>query len=320
VNRSLGVVMDPIEAITPYKDTTLALLLEAQQRGWDLYYMALPDLGLTNGVAAARARALSVRDDPANHYHLGEARPIELADLDAVLMRKDPPVDSAYIYATHILEAAERAGTVVANRPAGLRDAQEKLFTAHFPQCCVATRVSADPAALRAFVREQGAAALKPLDGMGGESVFVIRDGDPNTSVILETLTGGGRRYAMAQRYITQISSGDKRILIIDGEPVSYALARIPAEGETRGNLAAGGQGHAVELTARDRWISQQVIPELTRRGLWFAGLDVIGDYLTEINFTSPTCVRELTQATGIAIAGRLLDGLEARVAARAER
>jgi glutathione synthase len=311
--------MDPIGAITPYKDTTLALLLEAQRRGWDLYYMEMLDLGLANGVAMARTRSLAVRDDPADYYRLGEPTTIELGALDGILMRKDPPVDSAYIYATHILEAAERAGTVVANRPAGLRDAQEKLFTAHFPQCCAETRVSADTATLRRFVQQQGAAALKPLDGMGGESVFVIRDGDPNTSVMLETLTARGRRYAMAQRYISQISAGDKRILIIDGEPVPYALARVPAQGETRGNLAAGGAGHAVELTDRDRWISQQVIPELSRRGLWFAGLDVIGDFLTEVNFTSPTCVRELTQATNIAIPGRILDGLEARMAAPAE-
>jgi glutathione synthase len=226
-------------------------------------------------------------------------------------------VDNTYIYATHILEAAERAGVIVANRPAGLRDGQEKLFTAHFPDCCAASRISMDPTALRQFVREQGAAVLKPLDGMGGESVFAVRDGDPNTSVIIETLTARGRRYAMAQRYLPEISAGDKRILVIDGEPVPYALARVPAAGETRGNLAAGGRGHAVALTDHDRWIADQIAPALMARGLWFAGLDVIGDHLTEVNFTSPTCLRELEKETGEAIAERVIASIEGRVAGR---
>lgn len=310
---TLGVVMDPLDTITPYKDTSLALLLAAQHRGWQLYYMELADLGLVDGRPLARARPLTVHDDDADWYRLGEAQARELTSLDAVLMRKDPPVDSSYIYATHILEAAERGGTVVANRPRGLRDAQEKLFTAHFPACCAPTRVSMDPSALRQFVRDNEAAVLKPLDGMGGESVFVVRDGDPNASVMIETLTARGRRYAMAQRYLPAISEGDKRILVIDGEPAPYALARVPAAGETRGNLAAGGRGHAVALTDNDRWIANQVAPALMARGLWFAGLDVIGDHLTEVNFTSPTCLRELEKATGEGIAERVIAGLEAR-------
>lgn len=311
--------MDPIASITPDKDTSLALLLAAQARGWRIYYMELPDLDLVDGRPIARARRISVSDDPQHYYRLGDASPIELGELDAILMRKDPPVDSNYIYATHILEAAERVGTVVANRPTGLRDAQEKLFTAHFPDCCVASRVSADPAALRHFIQEQGAAVLKPLDGMGGESVFVIRAGDANTSVILETLTARGRRYAMAQRYLPEIAAGDKRILMVDGEPFDCALARVPADGETRGNLAAGGEGHAVALSDRDRWLCERIAPGLMQRGLWFAGLDVIGDYVTEINFTSPTCVRELERATGTPIAQRIIAGIETRTSAAAD-
>jgi len=314
MSRSLGVVMDPITDIQPRKDTTLALLLEAQRRGWHLSYMTLTDLGLTDGQPTARQRPLEVRDDPEDWYRLGDASESPLDHCDAVLMRKDPPVDSAYLYATHLLEAAERSGTVVANRPSGLRDAQEKLFTAHFPQCCPATLVSADPQALRSFIEARGTAVLKPLDGMGGESVFVVQHGDPNTSVIIETLTARGCRHVMAQQYLAEVAAGDKRIVMINGEPVDYALARVPADGETRGNLAAGGQGHAVALTERERWLCGCVAPALAARGLWFAGLDVIGGYLTEINFTSPTCVRELEKATELPIAERIIDDIEARL------
>lgn len=319
MHGTLGVVMDPISSINPDKDTSLALLLAAQERGWQIYYMELPDLGLADGRAVGKVRPITVTDDAQDCYRLGAADSIELGELDGILMRKDPPVDSNYIYATHILEAAERTGTVVANRPTGLRDAQEKLFTAHFPDCSVASRVSADPAVLRHFIQEQGAAVVKPLDGMGGESVFVVRAGDANTSVILETLTGRGRRYAMAQRYLPEIAAGDKRILMIDGEPFDYALARVPADGETRGNLAAGGEGHAVLLSDRDRWLCERIAPALMARGLWFAGLDVIGDYVTEINFTSPTCVRELERATGAPIGQRIIAGLETRINAAAD-
>lgn len=314
MTRRLGVVMDPIERIKPYKDTTLAMLIEAERRGWSIDYMTLDDLALVNGEAWGRGCPLRVRDDNSDWFSLGEPREHSLAELDLLLMRKDPPVDSEYIYATHILEAAERAGVLVANRPLGLRDAQEKLFTAHFPACCAASRVDMRAGPLRAFIREHGAAVLKPLSGMGGDSIFVVRDGDPNTTVIIESLSARGTRYVMAQRYLPEISAGDKRILVIDGEPVPWALARIPAAGETRGNLAAGGRGEGVPLTDRDRWICEQVAPALRARGLWFAGLDVIGDYLTEINVTSPTCVRELDRIYGLNIAGELFDVLERRL------
>ncbi|HKJ94779.1 MAG TPA: glutathione synthase, partial [Gammaproteobacteria bacterium] len=255
----LGVVMDPIEQIKPYKDTTLALLLEAERRQWEIRYMELADLSLADGEAWGRTRPLHVRDDNHRWHELGEPERHPLSDLDIVLMRKDPPVDSEYLYATHILEAAERAGVLVANRPLALRDAQEKLFTAHFPQCCTATLVDMRAEPLREFIRQHGRAVLKPLHGMGGDSIFVLDEGDPNTTVIIETLTQRGTRYVMAQRYLPEIRDGDKRILVVDGEPVPYALARIPAAGETRGNIAAGGRGQGVALNERDRWICEQV-------------------------------------------------------------
>ncbi|MCC5856568.1 MAG: glutathione synthase [Ectothiorhodospiraceae bacterium] len=307
----VGVVMDPISGITPYKDTTLAMLLAAQKRNWELRYMELGDLHLRGGQAWGHQRSLTVRDDNSDWFSLGEEHLTPLADLDIILMRKDPPVDSQFLYATYLLERAEADGALVVNRPRALRDANEKLYTAHFAQCCAPTVVDADRDRLRAFIREQGKAVLKPLDGMGGRSIFVLEHGDPNTSVVIDTLTGDGGRYIMAQRYLPEISSGDKRILLIDGEPVEYALARIPQAGETRGNLAAGGRGEGVPLSGRDRWIVDQVAPTLRERGLWFVGLDVIGDYLTEINVTSPTCVRELDKIYGIDIASRLMSFLE---------
>ncbi|WP_440996460.1 glutathione synthase [Arhodomonas sp. SL1] len=313
----LGVVMDPIAHIKPYKDTTLAMLLEAQRRGWPIQYMELGDLSLRDGTARAHMRELRVRDDRHDWFTLGDGREAELAELDVILMRKDPPVDYEFTYATHILEAAEREGALVVNRPAALRDAQEKLFATHFPQCCAPTLVDMRAERIKAFIAEHGRAVLKPLHGMGGESVFVLNDGDPNTTVIIETLSGGGEHYVMAQRYLPEISAGDKRILVIDGEPVPYALARVPAAGETRGNIAAGGRGEGVELTERDRWIVEEVRPGLQARGITFAGLDVIGDYLTEINITSPTCVRELDHLYGMNIAGELFDGIAAELERR---
>lgn len=310
----LGVVMDPIHAIKPWKDTTLALLLEAQRRGWTLHYMETGDLALRDGQPLGRSRALSVRDDNDDWFELSDPAWAPLEELDVILMRSDPPVDTAYVYATHVLELAELAGVQVINRPVALRDCNEKLYTAQFPQCCAPTLVSADADQLRAFTAEQGHVVLKPLDAMGGASIFVVRDGDPNTSVILETLTGHGALQIMAQRYLPEIRSGDKRILMIGGEPLPWALARIPREGETRGNLAAGGRGVGVELTDRDRWICEQVAPELRRRGLDFVGLDVIGDYLTEINVTSPTCVRELDAIYETNISARLLDLVDSRL------
>jgi glutathione synthase len=310
----LGVVMDPIAGIKPHKDTTLAMLLEAQRRGYQLHYMELGDLAISNGRAYGSARPLTVTDDNARWFELGGRTAVPLDELDVVLMRKDPPFDSEYLYATQILSVAQAAGCLVLNDPQGLRDANEKLFAQHFPQCCAPTLVARDAAQLKAFVQEQGKAVLKPLHGMGGAGIFVVEQGNPNINVIIETLTELGNRYAMAQRYIPQIRDGDKRILVIDGEPVPYALARIPAEGETRGNLAAGGRGEGVELTERDRWIVQQVAPALLEWGLVFVGLDVIGDYLTEVNVTSPTCVRELDRIYGMNISARFFEAIERRL------
>ncbi len=309
----LGVVMDPIGEIKIAKDTTFALLLAAQSRGWILHYMEMGDLSLSDGVAHARTRLLTVNDDPAGWYSFGEVRSMPLAELDVVLMRKDPPFDMEYVFSTYLLEQAERGGALVVNRPASLRDANEKLFTAWFPQCCPPTLVTRRDGEIRAFLREHGDIVVKPLDGMGGTSIFRLRDGDPNTSVIIETMTRNEGRYVMAQRFIPEILKGDKRILLIDGEPVPYALARIPAPGETRGNLAAGGRGEGVALGERDRWICAQVGPVLRERGLLFVGLDVIGDYLTEVNVTSPTCLRELESIYGLDIKSDVLDAVVAR-------
>ncbi|HKS93375.1 MAG TPA: glutathione synthase [Gammaproteobacteria bacterium] len=307
-NIKLGVVMDPIGSIKPAKDTTLAMLLAAQTRGWTLHYFEPRDLYLRDGEARARSRLLSVRDTPHDWFQWEEQQDLALSSLDVVLMRRDPPFDMDYIYSTYILERAEQAGVLVINRPQALRDANEKAYTAWFPQCCPPTLMTSDMARIRAFLHTHGKIVVKPLDGMGGASVFVLTHDDPNVSVVLETLTGNGTRLGMAQQFLPQISEGDKRILLIDGEPVPYALARIPAPGEARGNLAAGGHGVGVPLSKRDRWICEQVAPALRQKGLLFVGLDVIGDYLTEINVTSPTCARELDKLYGLDIAGQLMD------------
>ncbi len=310
----LGVVMDPIEGITPYKDTTLAMLLEAQRRGWEIRYMTLADLSLREGMAWGDGALLEVRDDNHDWFTLGERDEEPLENLDAILMRKDPPVDSAYVYATHILEIAEKAGVLVVNRPRGLRDVQEKLAIAQFPQCCTPTVVEMKAEPLKAFINAQGRAVLKPLHGMGGEAIFVVHAGDPNTSVIIEQLSERGSKYVMAQRYLPEISEGDRRVLVIDGEPAPYALARLPAAGESRGNLAAGGRGVASPLTEREREIVAEVRPLLTEHGILFAGLDVIGGYLTEVNVTSPTCVREIDAQKGTNLAGDLFAAIEKRL------
>ena len=313
----LGIVMDPIGSIKAHKDSSVAMLLAAQKRGWQLFYMEQSDLYLRDGRVFATMRQLQVSDDRRDWFQCSPSEERPLSELDVVLMRKDPPMDMEYLYTTYFLEDAERQGVLVINRAASLRDCNEKLFTGWFPQCCAPSLVSRDAARLRAFVQEYQDVVLKPLDAMGGASVFRVRHNDPNISVILETLTAMGRRTAMAQRFIPEITSGDKRILMVDGEPVPYALARIPARGETRGNLAAGGRGEGVELSERDYWICAQVGPELRQRGLMFVGLDVIGDYLTEINVTSPTCIRELDAIYGLDIAGQLMDCIENRVLAK---
>ena len=311
---SLGIVMDPIASIKPNKDTSLALLLAAQARGWDLYYMEMADLFLEQGQARARVRQLSVADDPDQWYQLAAPETVALGELDVILMRKDPPFDSEFVYSTYILEAAQRQGALVVNDPRSLRDCNEKIFATQFPQCCPPVLVSRDPERLRAFHTEHGDVIFKPLDGMGGASIFRCRADDPNLGVILETLTEHGSRQTMAQRFIPDISAGDKRILVVDGEAVPFALARIPAKGETRGNLAAGGRGETRELSERDRWIVAQVAATLREKGLLFVGLDVIGDYLTEINVTSPTCAREIDRAHDTDIGGRLVDAIAQRL------
>ncbi len=313
----LGVLMDPLASIRPHKDSTLAMLLAAQARGHTLFYMEMADLWLADGRPHAHMRRVRVRDDARDWYSLEEPATMPLDTLDAILMRKDPPFDTEYIYATYLLERAAGAGVLVVNHPRALRDANEKLFTAWFPQCCAPTLVARDAALVREFIDTHGDIVLKPLGGMGGESIFRIVRGDPNTNVVIETLTAHGTRFAMAQRYIPEIASGgDKRILLIDGEPVPYALARMPAPGEHRGNLAAGGRGQGVPLSERDRWICAQVSPALKEKGLLFVGLDVIGDYLTEINVTSPTCIRELDREYGLDIAGDLIQCIEKQVEA----
>jgi glutathione synthase len=313
MSLSVAVLMDPIRAIKIAKDSTFAMLLEASRRGHALLYMEQGDLALRNGEAWARLRPLTVKEDPADWFTLGEAAWRPLAEVDIVLARKDPPVDAQFIYDTMVLERAQRAGCKVVNDPRSLRDCNEKLFALDFPQCIAPTLVSRDAGELRRFVAEHGEAVLKPLDGMGGRGIFRVRHGDSNLNSMLETLLDGAAHFAIAQKYIPEITAGDKRILLIDGEPVPYALARIPQGDEFRGNLAAGGRGEGIALSDRDRWIAAQVAPELVRRGLRFVGLDVIGDYLTEINVTSPTCIRELDAQFGINIAGLMFDAIEAR-------
>jgi len=314
MSMTLGVVMDPISSIKFHKDTTLALLLAAQDKGWELVYMELSNLYLEQGVAMANARKLKVVNDSSSWYVLDEFVQMPLGELDVILMRKDPPFNSEYIYATYILEAAQRQGTLIANDPQSLRDCNEKVFATLFPQCCPPVLVSQDIDLLRDFHTKHKDVIFKPLDGMGGASIFHCKPDGSNLSVILETLTNYGHQFIMAQRYIPEIRQGDKRILIVDGEAVPYCLARIPAAGETRGNLAAGGQGKAQALTERDSWIVSQIAPTLREKGLLFVGLDVIGDYLTEINVTSPTCVQEIDRAYNTAIGKRLMDAIEQRL------
>lgn len=312
-SRRLGVVMDPIGSIKPYKDTTLAMLLEAQARGWEIHYMEPPDLFLEGPVAYAHCRELRVHDDTECWHEFGEQATRPLGELDVILMRQDPPFNMEYVYTTYLLEQAQAHGAFVVNDPRGLRDANEKFSILWFPQCIPPTLVSREIARLREFIATHTDVIVKPLDVMGGTSVFRLRAGDPNVGVVLETMTADESRFTMAQRYVPEIVDGDKRILLIDGEPVPYALARIPAPGETRANLAAGGSGVGVPLSERDRWICSHIGPALRQRGLLFVGIDVIGDYLTEINVTSPTCIRELDKLYGLNISGLLFDAIETR-------
>jgi glutathione synthase len=309
--------MDPIEDISYKKDSSLAMLLAAQDRGWSLFYMEQHDLYQNAGQARARMKPLKVFADPEHWFELEAEVDSGLDDLDVILMRKDPPFNMEFVYSTYLLEQAERAGVLVVNRPQSLRDCNEKLFATLFPQCTPPTLVSRRMDILREFAELHGDVILKPLDGMGGTSIFRHREGDPNLSVTLEILTANGTQQIMAQGYLPAIKDGDKRILMIDGEPVPYCLARIPAAGETRGNLAAGGRGEARPLTPHDRWIAAEVGPTLRERGLLFVGIDIIGEHLTEINVTSPTCIREIDNAYGTNIASMLMDAIEKKLKAR---
>ncbi|MBK9493120.1 MAG: glutathione synthase [Aquimonas sp.] len=307
----VAVLMDPIESISIKKDSTFAMLLEAQRRGHRLHYLTQDSLRIRNGVAEASLRSLVVADRASGWFELGLEQIAPLGSMDVILLRKDPPFDSQFLYDTHVMDLAQRAGALVVNDPQGLRDLNEKLAALLFPQCTPVTLVARDPTELRRFVMQEVDCVLKPLDGMGGRSIFRARSNDDNLNVILETLTLGGQQFALAQRYLPSIAQGDKRILLINGEPIDYALARIPTGSDFRGNLAAGGRGVGQALSERDRWIAAQVGPEMRRRGMVFVGMDVIGDFLTEVNVTSPTCIRELDAQFGLNIAGNLFDQIE---------
>ena len=313
-NLTIGVVMDPIDSITTRKDSSFAMLLEAQSRNADIHYMRQDHLKLVAGEARATTFSLFVRDDPDDWFEVTGEQEIRLGDLDLILMRKDPPFDMEYIYSSYILERAEEAGALIVNRPQSLRDMNEKAYTAWFADCAPLTLITRSMEEMKQFLREHGKIVVKPLEGMGGKSIFVVVDGDNNANVIFETLTDNGQRFAMAQVFIPEISAGDKRILLIDGEPIPFALARIPPADDNRGNLVMGAVGEGRELSDRDRWICAQVGPVLRDRGVIFAGIDVIGDYLTEINVTSPTGIRELDQQFNLNIAGTLFDAIERKL------
>ena len=313
----IGVVMDPIASIKPYKDSTFAMLLEAQARGWTIFHITLDGLFMDNDTPMAVCQALTVDDHATAWFDLGPAQTQPLTQMDMILMRKDPPFDMEYIYATYMLEHAQQRGVLVVNHPQALRDANEKMATTWFPACCPPLLISRRAEQLKAFIRQHDKTVIKPLGGMGGASIFQLQAGDLNINVIIETLTRHGQQFAMIQRYIPEISQGDKRILLIDGEPVAYALARIPTDGEFRGNIAAGGKGVGQPLSARDHWIFQQLGPTLKAKGLIFVGIDVIGDYLTEINVTSPTCIRELDHQFNLNISAQLMDCVQQKIAQR---
>jgi glutathione synthase len=309
--KKLAMIMDPLESIYPQKDSSFAMLLEAKARGYENYYLQPKDLYLINGLPYAKVQKAQFLDLSQNYFELEPPSNLPLAEFNFIFMRSDPPLTMNYIHTTQILDLAEKAGVLVINKPQSLRDFNEKLFISYFPQCCVPSLVSCDRNQIENFLEEQGDIICKPLDGMGGRSIFRVQRKDPNLGVIIETLTQYGQSPCMSQRYIPEIKAGDKRILLINGEPVPYSLARIPKVNETRANLVVGGTGIAQKLTERDHWICEQLKSTLQVKGLYFVGIDVIGDYLTEINITSPTCIRELDRQCGLNIAGHLFDFLE---------
>ena len=326
-SKRLVVVMDPIETVKFAKDSTLAILVAAQRRGWQILYATLGDLYLRDGIAWGRLAPLEITDvhqgadasaaTPAPFYRKGEASRAKLGEFDAILMRKDPPFDTEYIYSTYILERARDQGAQVFNAPQGLRDMNEKVYTAWFPECCAATLVTRDMHDMAAFLAEHGRAVCKPLDGMGGRSIFVLEHGDKNRNVVFETLTDYGKRYAIVQRYLPEIvTAGDCRIILVDGEPVPFALQRMPDASDNRGNLAAGARAESRPLNDRDRWLCSIIGAKLRASGMLFVGLDVIGDYVTEINVTSPTGIRELDKKHDVDIGGRLMEAIARKLAA----
>jgi glutathione synthase len=307
----IGIVMDPIESITPYKDSSLAMLLEAQRRDAEIYYFQQGDLKLLSGRAIGHAQRLKVTDDNSDWFETSDAAEVDLGDLDSILMRKDPPFDMEYIYTTYILDRAREAGALIVNHPQALRDMNEKAYTAWFPECTPITLITRSMAEMKAFLAEHDRIVVKPLDGMGGRSIFVVKKGDNNANVIFETLTDFGKQFAMAQVYIPEINLGDKRVLLVNGETVPYALARIPSDDDNRGNLVMGATGVGQELSAADMAICERVGPVLRDAGVLFAGIDIIGDYLTEVNVTSPTGIREIDKQFDLNIAGLLFDAIE---------
>jgi len=311
----IGILMDPIESISYKKDSTLEMMWQAQQRGWQLEYFLQGDCFVENGIPKARSQTVTVAKDPNNWFEFTNQSIINLSDLDVILMRKDPPFDMEFVYTTYILELAENNGCLIINKPSALRDCNEKMYTQWFPTLTPESLITRDDKDIRQFLAKFQDIIVKPLDGMGGASIFRLQKDDPNLGVVIETMTNYGKQFTLCQQYIPEITEGDKRILVIDGKPVEYCLARIPSQGETRGNLAAGGRGVSRKLSQRDREICDVVGPELSKRGIIFAGLDVIGDYLTEINVTSPTCIRELNDQNNLNIAGSLLDAIELKLA-----
>ena len=307
----LGVVMDPIESINFKKDSTLAMMLEAQSREHQLFYMNPDSLYINERGAFAIAKTLHVKNDPTGWFDFKQEKQIKLSELDVILMRQDPPFNSNYIYNTYVLESAEKEGGLVVNKPSSLRDCNEKVFATEFPECCTPFLVTSDLNLLKSFIEDHRDTVIKPLDGMGGSSIFRLRYSDPNLNVILETITESFTTKVMIQTYIPEITDGDKRILLINGNPMDAAVARVPAEGELRGNLAAGASAVARSLTERDLWICEQVGPKLKELGLVLVGLDIIGDYLTEINVTSPTCFREYESLCDINVAHSFIEEVE---------
>jgi len=307
----LGIVMDPIESINFKKDSTLAMMLEAQSREYQLFYITPDSLYINERGAFAIAKLINVKNDPTGWFNFKEEIQIRLSELDVIFMRQDPPFNSNFIYNTYVLESAEKEGVLVVNKPESLRDCNEKVFATEFPECCTPFLVTSNPDLLKSFIEDHRDTVIKPLDGMGGSSIFRLRNSDPNLNVILETITESFTTKVMIQTFIPEIVDGDKRILLINGKPMNAAVARVPAEGELRGNLAAGASAVARSLTEKDLWICEQVGPKLKDLGLVLVGLDIIGDYLTEINVTSPTCFREYESLCDIDVAFNFLEAVE---------